>query len=114
MRPLSRTVPFVLAALGLALPSARAAKVKSWHHHRPADHERARFQGVVMSSTGGLRLSRKLRPLAAHIDCSHVWSVVADGAGGLVAATGEEGKVWRVGADGKATPLFTSESGQVL
>src|SRR5262249_14328904 len=92
----------------------QAAKVKSWHHHRPADHERTRFQGVVMSSTGSLRLSRKLRPIAAHLDCTHVWSVVADGAGDLVAATGEEGKVWRVSPDGKATLLYSSETGQVL
>jgi hypothetical protein len=92
---------------------AQAAKVKTWYHHKPGQFDRAKFQHTVISSAGSLRLGRFLKPLAS-IDATHVWALVEDKAGNLYAGTGEEGKVYKVSADGKVTVAFTSEQSQVL
>jgi sugar lactone lactonase YvrE len=106
--PLALTTGFLL----LTAP-AHAGKVKTWHHHRPGDHERAALAGVVVGSEGTLRLSRELRPLA-QLDAAHVWAVAEDRAGRLYAATGDEGRLYRVGQDGKATVVYSAEASQVL
>src|SRR5262249_17288675 len=109
--------PFALA-LGLFLPGSllpqcRAGKVKVWHHNMPAHYERAQWKGVALSSEGALRLARQLRPLTA-LDATHVWDLAEDGDGNLYAATGDEGKVYKVGADGKAAGAYAGGEGQVL
>src|SRR4051812_11368330 len=92
---------------------AGAARVKVWHHNRPGDHDRAKLSGLVMTSTGSLRLARKLRALTG-LDSTHVWALAEDRAGNLYAGTGDEGKVFRVSPQGKATLAYTSEHSQVL
>jgi hypothetical protein len=105
--------PTALLLLVLIAPGSRAAKVKVWHHHTPADHARANFHQAVVSSEGTLRLSRKLTALAAP-DATHVWDLVEDSAGNLYAATGDEGRLFKVSRGGKTSVVYTSPQGQVL
>src|SRR5262245_45111974 len=94
-------------ALGLGGPFlVQAARVKVWHHYAANPYDTARFQNAVVSSEGTLQLSRQLRPLAT-IDAAHVWAVVEDRAGNLLAATGDEGKVFRLTPDGKTSTVFS-------
>ena len=75
-----RTLPVWLAALLAmlaAVTASPAAKVKVWHHHATAQHDKAQFQQTVVSSEGALRLSRQFKPLA-NLDATHVWDVVED------------------------------------
>lgn len=110
---MSRTLA-ASAVLLLTLPSLTfAAKVKVWHHHAPAHFEKAKLKGAVISSEGAVRLSRQVAPLAG-VEAAHVWAVVEDRDGNLIAATGDEGKVYKLTPDGRASVLFTSEDGQVL
>jgi outer membrane protein assembly factor BamB len=90
-----------------------AAKVKVWHHHTPAQYEKAQLKQVVVSSEGTLRLSRQLRPLAG-LDASHVWDMVEDRGGNLYVATGNEGKIYKVPAEGKPVVVHAGEQSQVL
>jgi hypothetical protein len=102
-----------LAAL-LALPAVGlAARIKVWHHHTAANFEKARFHHAVISNEGALRLSRQLRPLAA-VEATHVWDVVEDRAGNLYAATGDEGKIFKISAAGKVSVAYTCSDSQVL
>ena len=79
----------------LYVPAAPAAKVKVWHHPRPADYDKAQFKQAVVTSEGTLRLSRQLKPLA-DLKAAHVWDVVEDKDGNLFVATGDEGKLFKV------------------
>lgn len=109
-----RSFPAVAAVILLSVPSlAGAAKVKVWHHATPASYDKAHLKGAVVSSEGALHLSRQLRPLA-NLDATHVWDVIEDGAGNLIVATGDDGKVFKVAPDGKASVLYTAEDSQVL
>jgi hypothetical protein len=108
-----RSLPFVLLAGLLVAASADAGKVKTWYHHAAADYDKAKFDRAVVSNQGTLRLARELRPLA-DLDAAHVWDIVEDAAGNLIVATGDDGKLFRVGADGKAKLLTQSKESQVL
>src|SRR4051794_5677336 len=98
----------IVTSLAVLSPSADAARVKTWHHHRPADQERAERKGVVQTDAGALKLSRRLKPLAK-LDCSHVWSAVEDGGGNVYAATGDEGKVYKVTPAGKVSVAYEGD-----
>jgi hypothetical protein len=100
----------LVAALPLAAP---AAKVKVWNHHAAADHDRAQFKHAVVSSEGALHLARQLKPLAG-LDATHVWALAEDRTGNLYAASGDEGRLYKIAADGKVTIAYTSEDSQIL
>jgi hypothetical protein len=94
-------------------PPAEASKIKVWHHYSHGHQDKAQFKGTVVSSEGVLRLSRQLKPLAS-IDAAHVWDVIEDKNGNLFVATGDEGKLYKVAADGKVTVAYASKDGQVF
>jgi hypothetical protein len=87
--------------------------VKVWHHHAPAHYDKAQLKQAVISSEGAVRLSRQLRPLAG-LDATHVWDLAEDRDGNLYVATGDDGKIFKVSADGKTSVVYTSEDSQVL
>jgi hypothetical protein len=90
-----------------------AAKVKVWHQHTPAQYEKAQFKQAVVSSEGTLRLARQLRPLAG-LDASHVWDMVEDRGGNLYVATGNEGKIYKLTAEGRPVVVYAGEQSQVF
>jgi hypothetical protein len=106
---------FLLAtAACLLIPAwCPAAKVKVWNQNSTGDYEKAQFKQAVVSSEGALRLSRQFKPLA-DLEASHVWDVVEDRTGNLLAATGDEGKIYRISPEGKVSVAFTTEDSQVL
>jgi hypothetical protein len=98
----------------LSLPGVgQAAKVKVWHHYAAGHYEKARFKNAVVTSEGMLRLSRQVKPLAA-IQATHVWSLVEDREGNLLAATGDEGKIFKVTPQGGVSVAYTSDDSQVF
>src|SRR5262245_20243409 len=98
--PMIRSLLTVAALLGAA-PLSLAAKVKVWHQNKPVDFDRAQLTQTVVTSEGSLRLSRQMKPLAG-LEATHVWAMAEDKNGNLYIATGDTGKVFKVGADGKA------------
>jgi hypothetical protein len=102
----------VLAVLLLAVPG-QASKVKTWHHYATGHYDKAQLSHALITSEGGLRLSRQLKPLAG-LEASHVWDIVEDRDGNLIVATGGEGKIFKVTGDGKVSLLYTSDDSQVL
>lgn len=102
----------MIATVVLAGESS-AGKVKVWHHHALSHHDKATFKNAVISSEGALRLSKLLKATPG-VESAHVWDIVEDRAGNLYAATGDEGKIYRIAPDGKTTVAFTSEDSQVF
>ncbi len=101
-------------AVCLLLPApSPAAKVKVWNHSNPSHYEKAKFSHAVASSEGALRLALQLKPLA-RLEATHVWDVVEDRDGNLYAATGDEGKIFKVSPAGKVTLAYASDDSQVL
>ena len=107
--------PFLAATLCLflAVASSEAAKVKVWQQNTPASYDKAHLHNAVVNSEGTLLLSRQLKPLTG-LDATHVWDVVEDKDGALIAATGDEGKLYKIASDGKVTQLYKSDDSQIL
>ncbi|MGE3803544.1 MAG: hypothetical protein AB7K24_02605 [Gemmataceae bacterium] len=108
-----RLIPVCLAAVVLSVAQGEAAKVKVWQHHEADDFEAAKRKQVVVSDSGAVILSRRLRPLA-NLDAAHVWDVVEDKAGNLFVATGDEGKIFKITPAGKVSVAFDCDEVQVL
>ncbi len=99
----------VLSILLLAMPAAQGAKVKVWQQYSQSSFDKAKFTHSVVTSEGTLRLSRQLKPLA-HLDVGNVWDLAEDKGGNLYAATsGDEGRLYKITPDGKATILYASK-----
>ena len=103
----------ILVLFGGSQPAAQAAKIKVWQQTLAKDFDKAQFKGAVVSSEGALRLARVLKPLA-DLKALHVWAMVEDKNGKLFVASGDEGKLFTVGADGKVETAYTSPDSQIL
>ncbi len=110
---MSRLALAVLILAALTLAPAEASKVKTWQSGSATSYDKAKFKEAVVSSQGVVRLSKQLKPLAK-IDAAHVWDVVEDAAGNLIAATGDEGKLFLIKADGTSSVLLASKESQIL
>jgi hypothetical protein len=106
---------FLTAALALVTLAtcAEAGKVKVWTHQGPTGFDKAQFKGTLVTSEGTVKLARQLTPFAG-LDASHVWDLVEDKAGNVFAATGDEGKVYKIDPAGKVTLAYTAEDAQAL
>jgi len=105
-----------VAVLGAMPLVSQAAKVKVWHQSKPGDFDKARLQSVVISNEGALRLSRELKSLTnfGGETPTHVWDIVEDKAGNLYVATGDNGKIFKIGRDGKVSVAYSSDDSQIL
>jgi outer membrane protein assembly factor BamB len=104
----------VVSSAFLLVPSSLlAAKVKVWHQHTPGHYDKAQLKQMVLSNDCVLRLSRRLRPLAG-IDAAHIWDMVEDHDGNLYVATGDEGKIFKVPAEGTPTIVYAGQQSEVL
>jgi sugar lactone lactonase YvrE len=93
--------------------TAWAGKVDTWRQSTAADFEKGKTKQTVISDRGQIRLSRELKPWS-ELSAAFVWDLVHDKDGNLYAATGEEGKIFKVTPDGKATVLFDSDEQHVF
>jgi hypothetical protein len=100
-------------ALLIAASPAFAGKVKLWQTAAPADYDHAALRATAVSSEGAVRLARRLTPLPG-VDAVHVWDVVEDKAGNLFAATGDEGRIFKIAPTGDVSVAYAGPDSQVL
>ncbi|MBI1831823.1 MAG: hypothetical protein HYR84_10275 [Planctomycetes bacterium] len=100
-------------ALFLSPSTPQAAKVKVWHPHQQSHYDKAKFKDAVVTSEGALRLSRQVKPMPG-LEATNVWDLVEDRAGNLYAATGDEGKLYRITPDGKATVIHKAKDTHIF
>jgi sugar lactone lactonase YvrE len=102
-----------VSSLCVHAPVAQAAKVKVWHQYQHSHYDKAKFKDAVVTSEGVLRLSRLVKPLAG-VDAANVWDLAEDKAGNLYAATGDEGKLFKITAEGKASVVFSGKENHLF
>ena len=101
-----------LVTFGAAV--ALASKVESWKHESASAFNKGKRERLTVSDGGRVRLSRSLKSLPK-FPASRVWDLALDRTGGLLAATGDEGKVYRLGKDAKDwTTALDSADSQIL
>jgi hypothetical protein len=111
---MSRTILLTATLTALCFGTgAEAAKVKVWQHNTQGQFDKAQLKGATVGSEGGLRLARRLTPLTG-LDATHVWDLVETKDGTLYAATGDEGKLYKITPEGKASVVATADDSQIL
>ncbi len=84
----------VFAAASLAV----GAKVETWRHDSASAFGKGKKERVVVSDAGRVRLGHSLGPVGS-MTAARVWDLADAGKGGVYAATGDEGKVFKLDGD---------------
>jgi len=115
-RSLSPKLPPKLPKLGFALLlpcAAIASSTTSWEMGSWNDFIHGRFQGISLSREGRLSLAPKVDTVFAS-DQPVIWSVAEAPDGTLYAATGNRGRVYRIGRDGASSLLWAADQPEVF
>src|SRR5438128_2043690 len=95
----------LVAAIVLGAVSAFAGEPIVWNIGSRADLLKGEAHGISISDTGVVTLA----PRAVEIfntEQAYVWSTAIDAAGNVYLGTGHDGKLFRVGTDGKGALFF--------
>jgi sugar lactone lactonase YvrE len=91
----------------LAVPVARAGGPVVWETGSRAELLNGESHGVSVTDAGALMLAPQFTKVF-DTEQAYVWSGAADSAGNVYLGTGHDGKIFRVGADGKGSLLYDS------
>ena len=84
---------------------ASAVKTSLWEQQNHEDFEAGKPKGLSFTSTGDVMLSPKIDSFTK-LKETQVWALVEDSAGNLYAGTGNEGKIYKIAADGDDAELY--------
>ncbi|HEX4749495.1 MAG TPA: hypothetical protein VH302_08140 [Bryobacteraceae bacterium] len=90
-----------------------AATSTAWEVTGFSDFLKGRLKGLSLTADGLLRAGPSVK-WSAGLDQPAIWSLAAAPDGTVYGATGNQGKVFHVGADGKATTVWSAEQSQVF
>jgi hypothetical protein len=104
----------LLFGIALLLPwIAAASSTTAWELGSWSDFIRGRFQGISLSREGRLSLAPKVETVFSS-DQPVIWAVAEAHDGTLYAATGNRGRVYRIGRDGTSSLLWTADQPEVF
>src|SRR6476469_4943848 len=85
--------------------STLAGEPVVWEINSRAELLRGEARGVSVTDNGILKLAPNLSQVF-NTDQAYVWSTAIDSAGNVYLGTGHDGKLFRVGTDGKGALLY--------
>src|SRR5271167_3237889 len=85
---------------------------RTWEQSKFEDLIKGTAKGVAVRSTGGLELAPAFTALSTP-PSTYIWSIAADRAGNLYAASGSPARVYRITPDGKSAVIFEPQELQV-
>jgi len=95
----------LLLLLIFAAPTARAGGPVVWETNSREELLRGEARGVSVTDTGALMLAPRFAQLF-DTEQAYIWSTAADERGNVYLGTGHDGRIFRVGADGKGSLLY--------
>ena len=84
---------------------AFAVKTSLWQQQHHADFEAGKPKDLSLTSNGDVTLSPKIESFTK-LKETQVWALVEDSAGNLYVGTGNEGKIYKISADGDTAELY--------
>lgn len=106
-------VVLVLALACIAAGSATGASPAFWETSSFTDFVKGKLDGVSLGRDGRISLAPKPE---VWFDSGQpvIWAVATGSDGSVYAATGHNGRVYRIGADGKSAVLWTSDRPEIF
>ena len=86
-------------------PSARAGGPVVWETNAREELLKGEARGVSVTDTGALMLAPRFAQLF-DTEQAYIWSTAADERGNVYLGTGHDGRIFRVGTDGKGSLLY--------
>ncbi|MAG68875.1 MAG: hypothetical protein QF463_06780 [Vicinamibacterales bacterium] len=108
----SRALGASLTLLLATVPLLHAASPTFWHVSTQAELLRGEFEHLSVDETGRLALAPSAE-LLHESNAPFIWSAVPDERGGFWLATGDEGRVYHVAADGGSRVFFDAVETEV-
>jgi hypothetical protein len=96
---------FLLSSFILSMVPARAGEPVIWETNSRADILKGEAHGVSVTDMGAFMLAPRFTQLF-NTDQPYIWSSAADSAGNVYLGTGHDGRLYRVGTDGRGTLLY--------
>lgn len=84
---------------------ASAVSTSLWEQRSRADFEAGDIKNISVSSMGDASLSLKIDDFSK-LEEARVWALAEDSEGNIYAGTGNEGKIYKISADGKNISLY--------
>jgi sugar lactone lactonase YvrE len=100
-----KTFVSLLISLFLFVTVAQAGEPIIWQTTSRAELLKGEARGVSVTDTGALMLAPRFAQLF-DTQQAYVWAMTADAAGNVYLGTGHDGRLYRVGADGKGALLY--------
>src|SRR5438105_6243343 len=100
-----QSILLVFTFASLSVPEARAGGPVVWETDSRSELLSGESHGVSVTDAGALMLAPQFTKLF-DTEQAYVWSGAADAAGSVYLGTGHDGKIFRVGADGKGSLLY--------
>src|SRR5215213_3228154 len=99
-----------LSLLALAIVTFGVLKTQAggpvlWETDTRAEMLNGESRGVSVTDTGALMLAPRFTPIF-DTEQAYVWSSAADASGNVFLGTGHDGRIFRVGADGRGALLY--------
>lgn len=91
---------------------AFAEGTRTWEQSRFEDFEKGTANGVAIRSDGTLELAPSFKAIYT-TPSTYIWSIAANSAGDVYAATGAPARVYRLTPDGQASIIFAPQELQV-
>jgi hypothetical protein len=107
-RLLAATVIFAALAAVFAI----AEGTRTWEQSKFDELVKGTPKGVAILSNGGLELAPALKTLYT-TPSTYIWSIAADTAGNVFAASGAPARVYRITPEGQASVIFEAQELQV-
>ena len=82
-----------------------AVKTSLWQQQHHADFDAGKPKDLSLTSNGDVMLSPKIESFTK-LKETQVWALVEDSAGNLYVGTGNEGKIYKISADGDTAELY--------
>ena len=82
-----------------------AVSTSLWEQQSRTDFEAGETKNISVSSKGDARLSLKVNEFS-ELKEAQVWALAEDSEGNIYAGTGNEGKIYKISADGKTVTLY--------
>ena len=84
---------------------ASAVTTSLWEQHQRSHFEAGEIKNISVSSQGDAKLSLKIEDFS-EVKEAQVWALAEDSEGNIYAGTGNEGKIYKISADGKTSELY--------
>ncbi|HGJ64300.1 TPA: WD40 repeat domain-containing protein, partial [bacterium] len=100
--------------LAFFVSSAFSVTTSIWEQNTFKDFASGKPKNVSLTSRDQITLSKVLEAIEGNIPEVRIWCIVRDSKGDMYAGTGDNGRIYKISSDGKATMIFDSPETDII